>query len=49
VTLDVYTDHPPAAAPALRIRLKPYRRDDVQWFLAMPALKVTASAPGSWR
>jgi hypothetical protein len=51
VSLDVYTAAEPSGdgAPALRIRLKPYRQEDVRSLLALPALKVTAPAPGSWR
>jgi hypothetical protein len=51
VTLCVYTaaERPGHEAQALRIRLKPYRQEEVRSLLAMPELKVTPSVPRSWR
>jgi hypothetical protein len=51
VTLDVFTSDRQLAAeqPALTARIKPYRREDVQWLLALPGLKVTPPPSGDVR
>ena len=47
-------DHPIAAfvyrtgedTPVLTVRLKPYRKEDVQWLISLPELKATQGASG---